>query len=136
MLRFNSLTLEDFGPFKGNQTIDFTDEDGVTFIWGNNGRGKTTLLNVFRYAIYGKFQNRRGTSVDLTMITNRERRLEGRYGFKVVLRMNNDGEQYELTRQYKPRSGVEKPSKNDDYEQQIYLKKVEPFYRVQIEIIY
>lgn len=123
MLRFTSLTVEDFGPFKGNQTIDFTNEDGVTFIWGNNGRGKTTLLNVFRYAIYGKFQNRRGTSVDLTMLTNRESRLEGRYGFKVVLRMNNDGDQYELTRQYKLRSGVARPSKNDDYEQLIYLKK-------------
>lgn len=123
MLRFTSLTVEDFGPFKGNQTIDFTNEDGVTFIWGNNGRGKTTLLNVFRYAIYGKFQNRRGTSVDLTMLTNRESRLEGRYGFKVVLRMNNDGEQYELTRQYKLRAGVARPSKNDDYEQLIYLKK-------------
>lgn len=123
MLRFTSLTVEDFGPFKGNQTIDFTNEDGVTFVWGNNGRGKTTLLNVFRYAIYGKFQNRRGTSVDLTMLTNRESRLEGRYGFKVVLRMNNDGEQYELTRQYKLRSGVARPSRNDDYEQLIYLKK-------------
>jgi len=47
MLRFTSLTIENFGPFKGCQTIDFTDENGVTFIWGNNGRGKTTLLNIF-----------------------------------------------------------------------------------------
>ena len=46
MLRFTSLTIENFGPFKGNQTIDFTNDNGVTIIWGNNGRGKTTLLNV------------------------------------------------------------------------------------------
>ncbi len=123
MLRFISLTVEDFGPFKGCQTIDFTSDDGVTFIWGNNGRGKTTLLNVFRYAIYGKFQNRRGTSVDLTMLSNRESRTEGRYGFKVVLRMTNEDEQYELTRQYKVRAGVSRPTKNDDYEQTIFLKK-------------
>ena len=68
MLRFISLTVEDFGPFKGTQTIDFTNEDGVTFIWGNNGRGKTTLLNVFRYALYGKFQNRRGAVVDFPIL--------------------------------------------------------------------
>ena len=123
MLRFISLTVEDFGPFKGSQTIDFTNEDGVTFIWGNNGRGKTTLLNVFRYALYGKFQNRRGAVVDLTSLSNIESRSEGRYGFKVVLRMNNDGEQYELTRQFKVRAGVTRPSKNDDYEQTVYLKK-------------
>lgn len=123
MLRFTSLTVEDFGPFKGSQTIDFTNEDGVTFIWGNNGRGKTTLLNVFRYALYGKFQNRRGAIVNLTSLSNIESRSEGRYGFKVVLRMNNDGEQYELTRQFKVRAGVTRPTKNDDYEQTVYLKK-------------
>lgn len=123
MLRFISLTVEDFGPFKGTQTIDFTNEDGVTFIWGNNGRGKTTLLNVFRYALYGKFQNRRGAVVDLTRLSNIESRSEGRFGFKVVLRMNNDGEQYELTRQFKVRAGVTRPTKNDDYEQTVYLKR-------------
>lgn len=123
MLRFINLTVEDFGPFKGSQTIDFTNEDGVTFIWGNNGRGKTTLLNVFRYALYGKFQNRRGAVVDLTSLSNIESRSEGRFGFKVVLRMNNDGEQYELTRQFKVRAGVTRPTKNDDYEQTVYLKR-------------
>lgn len=123
MLRFISLTVEDFGPFKGSQTIDFTNDDGVTFIWGNNGRGKTTLLNIFRYALYGKFQNRRGASVDLTSLSNIESRADGHYGFKVVLRMTNDGKQYELTRQYKVRAGVTRPTKNDDYEQAVFLKE-------------
>ena len=123
MLRFINLTVEDFGPFKGSQTIDFTNEDGVTFIWGNNGRGKTTLLNVFRYALYGKFQNRRGAVIDLTSLSNIESRSEGRYGFKVVLRMSNDDEQYELTRQFKVRAGITRPTKNDDYEQTVYLKR-------------
>jgi len=35
MLRFASLTVEDFGLFKGTQTIDFTN-DGLKFIWCNN----------------------------------------------------------------------------------------------------
>ncbi|GHT01981.1 hypothetical protein AGMMS50276_31300 [Synergistales bacterium] len=123
MLRFTSLTIEDFGPFKGIQTIDFTGEDGVTFIWGNNGRGKTTLLNIFRYALYGKFQNRRGAVVDLTALSNIESHAEGRYGFKVVLRMINDDKQYELTRQFKVRSGIAKPTKNDDYDLSVFLKE-------------
>ena len=56
MLQFTSLTVENFGPFKGCQTIDFTNEDGVTIIWGNNGRGKTTLLNIFDMLCLGGFR--------------------------------------------------------------------------------
>lgn len=123
MLRFTSLTIEDFGPFKGNQTIDFTNEDGVTIIWGNNGRGKTTLLNIFRYALYGKFQNRRGAPVDLTSLSNIESRADGKYGFKVVLRMTINEKKYELTRQYKLRAGVSKPTRNDDFEEAVFLKE-------------
>lgn len=123
MLKFTSMTIEDFGPYKGVQTIEFSEENGVIFIWGNNGRGKTTLLNIFRYALYGKFQNRRGKSVDLTGLTNIESRTAGKYGFKVVLRMTDGTSVYELTRQYKLRAGIAKPLKNDDYEEYVFLKK-------------
>lgn len=123
MLRFNSLTIKNIGPFKDEQTIDFTSENGVTFIWGNNGRGKTTLLNIFRYALYGRFQNRRGATVDYTTLTNRESRIEGEYGFKVILRMTYDNTEYELTRQFQARTGIKHPTKNDDYESYMFLKK-------------
>lgn len=123
MLRFTSLTIENFGPFKGLQTIDFTDDTGVVFIWGNNGRGKTTLLNIFRYALFGHFQNRRRIDVDLTGMSNIEGRAEGKYDFKVILKMQNDGKRYELTRQYVVRKGIYKPTKNDDYEEKVFLKE-------------
>jgi len=123
MLRFTSLTVENFGPFKGSQTIDFTKENGVTIIWGNNGRGKTTLLNIFRYALFGKYKNRRGTEVDLTTLQNIEGRTEGKYVFKVILRMLNDDKRYELTRQCDVRRGVVVPISNDDYESSVFLKE-------------
>lgn len=123
MLRFTSLTVENFGPFKGSQTIDLSNEDGVSIVWGNNGRGKTTLLNIFRYALFGKIQNRRGIVKDLTSISNLESRSEGNYGFKVILRMTSDGKNYELTRQYKMRAGISRPTKDDDYEQAVFLKE-------------
>lgn len=123
MLRFLSLTIENFGPFKGSQTIDFTDKNGISIVWGNNGRGKTTLLNVFRYALFGKIQSRRGIIKGLTSISNIESRSEGNYGFKVILRMTNNGKSYELTRQYKLRPGVVKPVNDDDFEQAVYLKQ-------------
>ena len=123
MLKFTSLTVENFGPFKGSQTVDFTKEDGVTIIWGNNGRGKTTLLNIFRYALFGRYKNRRGTEVDMTTLPNIEGRTEGKYNFKVVLRMLNDGKRYELTRQCDVRNGVIVPKSNDDFETRVYLKE-------------
>lgn len=123
MLKFTSLTIEDFGPYKGSQTINFSTDDGVTFIWGNNGRGKTTLLNIFRYALYGKFKNRRGATVDLTGMSNIESRTDGKYGFRVILRMTDGTNNYELSRQYKLRDSVTKPVKNDDYEEYVYLKR-------------
>lgn len=123
MLRFTSLVVENLGPFKGTQTIDFTSENGVTIIWGNNGRGKTTLLNIFRYALFGRYKNRRGTEVDLTTLPNIEGRAEGNYGFKVVLKMINDDTRYELTRQCKVRQGIIVPKSNDDYETFVFLKE-------------
>lgn len=123
MLRFTSLTIENFGPFKGTQTITLSDKDGVSIVWGNNGRGKTTLLNIFRYALFGKIQNRRGLVKNLINISNLESRSEGNYGFKVILRMTSGGKNYELTRQFKIRSGITKPTKDDDYEQAVFLKE-------------
>lgn len=123
MLQFTGLVIENFGPFKGTQTVDFVDADGVTIIWGNNGRGKTTLLNIIRYALFGKYQNRRGVDVDLLSLANLEGKKDGIYDFKVVLKMLNDGIHYELTRQYVVRKGIVNPQRNDDYEEHVFLKK-------------
>lgn len=122
MLKFTSMTVNNFGPYKGEQTIDFGDGDGVTLIWGDNGHGKTTLLNLFRYALFGKFQYRHETVDDILKLVNREGMKAGKYGFKVVLELLHDGKKYELTRQYSLRAGVTIPSKNDDYVQDVFLK--------------
>ncbi|HPE94464.1 MAG TPA: hypothetical protein PLT66_00155 [Bacillota bacterium] len=62
-------------------------------------------------------------NVDLTSLSNIEGRAEGKYDFKVVLKMQNDGKHYELTRQYIVRSGKIKPTVNDDYEEKVFLKE-------------
>lgn len=122
MLKFTSMTINNFGPYEGEQTIDFGDGDGVTLIWGDNGHGKTTLLNLFRYALFGRFQYRHETVDEILKLVNREGMNAGKYGFKVVLKMLHDGKRYELTRQYSVRPGVTVPSKNDDYVQDVFLK--------------
>lgn len=122
MLKFTSMTINNFGPYEGEQTIDFADGDGVTLIWGDNGHGKTTLLNLFRYALFGRFQYRHETVDDILKLVNREGLKAGKYDFKVTLRMLRDGKNYELTRQYNVRAGISVPTKNDDYVQDVFLK--------------
>lgn len=49
------ITLNDFRQFRGTQTIEFsTDkEKNVTIILGENGSGKTTFAQAFKWCLYG-----------------------------------------------------------------------------------
>ena len=123
MLHFRKMTLRDFGPYKGEQVIDFSDQSGVTIFWGNNGRGKTTLLNAFRYGLFGVVQRRNGVLKNLSAMCNAEAVVEERYGFSVILDMTNDGDTYRLTRQLALRPGVVKPAGEEDYEKVLSLNK-------------
>ena len=51
MLSFQNMVITNFGPYKGTQDISFPQNDGVDIFWGDNGRGKTTLLNAFRLSL-------------------------------------------------------------------------------------
>lgn len=123
MLHFRKMTLRDFGPYKGEQVIDFSDQSGVTIFWGNNGRGKTTLLNAFRYGLFGVVQRRNGVLKNLSAMCNAEAVVEERYGFSVILDMTNDDDTYRLTRQLALRPGVVKPAGEEDYEKVLSLNK-------------
>lgn len=124
MLSILSISLTDFGPFKDEQRIEFPAETGVSIIYGENMRGKTTLLNAIRYALFGKVITRGATQVALHQIGNWETAKEkGRYGFKVVLEFAHEGSKYQLTREHRPRNGIKTPQTDIDYQQDCYLRK-------------
>lgn len=123
MLHFDSMILKNFGPYEGEQTIDFTEKKGVTIIWGNNGRGKTTLLNAFRYALFNEVFKRAGKLENIYKMENSEAAKRGEHGFSVTLKMTNNGDSYKLTREYKPLSGVTDPKNDEDYEMLVFLNK-------------
>lgn len=100
MLTLTSLTMRDFGPYKGKQTISFSHDQGVYIAYGPNGRGKTTLHNAFRYALYGEIL-RRNRPEKPGELANSESRKERGYGsFATVLDFTNGAEKYRLTRSY------------------------------------
>jgi len=122
MLEFLRLTICNFGPYKDEQVIDF--KDGVTIIWGDNGRGKTTLLNAFRYALYGNIYQRSSRKKNLLRtLCNLENSEKGIFSFSVVLRMRFDGEVYDLCRQFKLRPELSEPRSDADFIEETSLKK-------------
>lgn len=55
-MRLESITLNNFRQYYGKQTIHFSqsDEKNITVIHGENGSGKTALLNAFSWCLYGE----------------------------------------------------------------------------------
>lgn len=54
-MKIKKITLNNFRQFKGTHKIEFPEEDGIiTVVHGENGFGKTALLNAFLWGFYGK----------------------------------------------------------------------------------
>ncbi len=123
MLQFNKIELKNFGPYKGTQSLEFPDQDGVTIVFGENMRGKTTLLNAIRYALFGKILGRGSREISPERFINWEAKEEGIYSFKVTLYFEESGSEYELVRQFRPKDGVGTPDSDDDYSEEVYLVK-------------
>jgi len=122
VLRIRRIELEDFGPFKGRQSLDFPDSAGIVVVYGENMRGKTTLLNAIRFALFGKVLGRSSRSAALHQLGNWEQAASGSYGFGIVLDFESDGTDYRLTRTCRPRKGVV-PASDQDYEVEFFLEK-------------
>ncbi len=124
MLSIRSIALTDFGPFKDEQRIEFPAQSGVSIIYGENMRGKTTLLNAIRYALFGKVITRGENRAMLHQIGNWETATEkGKYGFKVVLDFEHEGRKYQLTREHRPRPDIKTPQTDIDYQQDYFLRR-------------
>ena len=120
MLRINKLVIDNFGPYQNNQILEFPAGDGVTFVWGENGVGKTSLLNCIRFALWGIVYNRNYEECQLAKFVNIDA-VEAQKNMSVKLFMTYDNEDYELTRMLKRLPGTS--GKNDsDYEHKLYLK--------------
>ena len=121
MLRLRALHVEDFGPFKGPQAIEFPPDDGVVMVYGENMRGKTSLLNAIRFAFFGKVVGRGATATALHRIGNWEQAAAGKYGFTVDLEFSSDGHDYKLSRVCSAQ--VSEPAGDDDYRVEHYLER-------------
>ena len=123
MLRLKSLHLKNFGAFKGEQEFNLPAAAGVTVFYGENMRGKTTLLNAFRFALFGKILGRGRRAVSFHDMVNWEARSDGAQSFEVQLNLTHAGAHYRLTRTCRPKSGAPDPASHGDYETDYYLER-------------
>jgi len=119
------LQLYNFGPFKGEQAVEFpTDpQRRVMVVFGDNMRGKTSLLNSLRWVMYGKALDRLSREMDTTRLVNFEAQSEGEWRMWVKLRFEAGGDQYELARIAAPLDLVSVPRSKRDFKFDLLLRR-------------
>lgn len=138
-MKILSVSLTNFMPYKGENRIDFpTDEQrNVMIVFGDNMRGKTSLLNSLRWGFYGRAYGRHLREIPLNDLLNKDAASEGDCCIEVRIRFEADGHSYSLHRRADRREHVLIPSRPEDFVVQVSLQKddiVVPGYLLEAEI--
>lgn len=109
-MRLKRLTLYNFRQFYGESTIHFASgKRNVTVIHGENGAGKTALLNAFKWVLYAETTS--GIQLKDQFITKRaiyeacQEAPGSTVEAYVELEFDHDGRQYLITRKVQARVG-------------------------------
>jgi DNA sulfur modification protein DndD len=119
------MSMENFMPYKGRTTLSFPldEQRNVMLVFGDNMRGKTSLLNAIRWGFYGKAVGRHLRELPLHELHNKEAALEGDWTMEVGIEFEADGHDYSLLRRATKKAIVGRPSRPDDFSTQVLLKK-------------
>lgn len=105
----HNITLEDFGAYRGTQSLDLTTQPGkpVVLVGGLNGCGKTTLLDAIQLALYGpraRCSSRGNRSYETFLRESINRQADPKRGAAITLEFSItvDGEErlYKLIRSW------------------------------------
>lgn len=124
-MKLINLTIENFMPYKGETTLTFPQDPmrNVMVIFGDNMRGKTSLLNALRWVFYGKALGRHLRELPLHELHNKEAAIEGSWTMEVCVRFEAEGHRYDLRRRATKRPMVAQPSRPEDFEVTLGLQK-------------
>lgn len=120
MLRINKLVLNNFGAYYGTSTLTLSESNGVTIIWGYNGHGKTTIMNGFRYVLWGEIFGRNRRRLKPVSFVNTDSIKENK-DMLVELYIEHNGMSYIVSRGLKRKGGD--GSKEEDYEKVFLVKQ-------------
>lgn len=95
-MQFQRIHVQNWRCFT-DESVRF--EDGVTVLYGNNGSGKSSLLEAAFFALYGSDALETGTTLDDVVTTDEDTA-------KVTLSFAHRGESYEVTREIRIRAST------------------------------
>jgi len=124
-MKLLSLWMTNFMPYKGEHKIDFPSEPNlnVMVVFGDNMRGKTSLLNALRWVFYGRAYGRHLHEIPAHKLLNSEAASEGDFTMEVRVRYEADGHQYDLRRRMSRKDHVAVPSRQEDMSVDCSLQK-------------
>lgn len=124
-MKLLSLAATNFMPYKGQIDLTFpTDPDrNVMVVFGENMRGKTSILNALRWGFYGRALGRHSREIPLHELINKEAALEGDWQMDVAITFDAEGHRYELRRRATKRVLVSRPTRAEDFEIVRLLRK-------------
>lgn len=117
-MKLMTLSMRNFMPYKGESKLDFPKQEArnVMVVFGDNMRGKTSLLNAIRWAFYGRALGRHLREIPLHELLNKEAAEQGDFTLEIVVEFLADGHQYELRRRAEKRALVAYPQRPEDFE--------------------
>ena len=121
MLSLRRLEIEGFGPFADRAVLTFSEEKGVTVVYGDNMRGKTSLMNAIRYAFLGEIQGRGERTRGIMTACNRDLVTAGKFGFRIGLSLRYEGADFDLMREVTPKIPV--PQSDNDFTTVVALRR-------------
>ncbi|WP_281019569.1 AAA family ATPase [Minwuia sp. IMCC3077] len=124
-MKLHSLTARNFMPYKGEMELTFPQDEqrNVMIVFGDNMRGKTSILNAIRWAFYGEAVGRHSRPIPLQEIVNKDAALVDDWRVEVHVKFDANGHAYDLRRVAERRQMVATPSKPEDFTRSIHLTR-------------
>ncbi len=124
-MRLHTVTTRNFMPYKGEMELTFPQDEqrNVMIVFGDNMRGKTSILNAIRWAFYGEAVGRHSIPIPLQEIVNKDAALADDWRVEVHVKFDANGHTYDLRRVAERRQMVAIPSKPEDFAWSIHLTR-------------
>ena len=124
-MKFVKIEIRNFGPYFGKHSLDFPtmQNRNVLLIFGDNMRGKTSLLNSLRWVLFGKALGRHLREMERISLINSDAADNGDWTSHIHLTFTDAGFEYDLRRSLEPREMVVRPKRNSDFKESVGLRK-------------
>lgn len=105
-MKIKKLELNNFRQFKGKNEIKFSmdDDKNITFIMAENGSGKTTIIEAFRFLFLGKTKLKPDELINLDL--SKDLSVGDNYEIKVIVELEYNKQIYEITRKQNVSKGT------------------------------